>query len=88
MHPRPLLHKICSITSPQPFAARAASLSTIPLLGQNAGTPEKITSSGEFTPKTYTADYKVINEVKKPGGLTTSRAKFVVEAGKALIHPA
>jgi alkaline phosphatase D len=42
----------------------------------------------EVTPKIYSADYKVINEIRKPGGVTTSRAKFVVEAGKALIHPA
>ena len=42
----------------------------------------------DVTSKTYTADYMVINEVTKPGGVTTSRAKFVVEAGKPLIHPA
>jgi len=42
----------------------------------------------DVTPKTYSTDYKVINEVTKPGGVTTSRAKFVVEAGKALIHSA
>lgn len=40
----------------------------------------------DVTPETYTADYKVINEVQKTGGVTTSRAKFVVEAGKPLIQ--
>ena len=35
----------------------------------------------DVTPKTYTADYKVINDVLKPGGKITSRAKFTVEAG-------
>lgn len=42
----------------------------------------------DVTPKTYTADYKVINEVQKPGGITTSRAKFVVEAGRPVIETA
>jgi alkaline phosphatase D len=42
----------------------------------------------DLTKKTYTADYKVINEVRKPGGITSSRAKFVVEAGKPIIHKA
>lgn len=42
----------------------------------------------DVTPKTYTADYKVISDVSKPGGITTSRAKFVVEAGQALIQRA
>lgn len=42
----------------------------------------------DVTPKTYTADYRVISDVKKPDGVVTSRAKFVVEAGKALIHTA
>jgi len=41
----------------------------------------------DVTPKTYSADYKVISDIKKPGGVTTSRAKFVVEAGRAIIHP-
>ena len=42
----------------------------------------------EVTPKAYTADYKVIDEVLKPGGKTTSRAKFAVEAHKPGIHKA
>ena len=42
----------------------------------------------EVTPKAYTADYKVIDEVLKPGGKTTSRAKFTVEAGTPKIHKA
>jgi alkaline phosphatase D len=42
----------------------------------------------DVTPKTYAADYKVISDVKKPGGVTSSRAKFVVEAGKPIIHQA
>ena len=42
----------------------------------------------EATPKAYTADYKVIDEVLKPGGKTTSRAKFTVEAGTPRIHKA
>ena len=40
----------------------------------------------DVTPKTYTADYKVIDDVLKPGGKTTSRAKFVVEAGTPKIQ--
>lgn len=42
----------------------------------------------DVTAKTYTADYKVIDEVLKPGGKTTSRAKFTVEAGTPKIHEA
>lgn len=42
----------------------------------------------DLTSKTYTADFKTITDVLKPGGITTSRAKFVVEAGRPLIHPA
>ncbi|MDB4704767.1 alkaline phosphatase D family protein, partial [Akkermansiaceae bacterium] len=42
----------------------------------------------DVTPKTYTADFKTITDVLKPGGVTSSRAKFVVEAGRPLIHPA
>ena len=42
----------------------------------------------DVTPKAYTADYKVIDEVLKPGGKTTSRAKFTVEAGTPKIHKA
>jgi alkaline phosphatase D len=42
----------------------------------------------DVTPQTYTADYKVISDVKKPDGITSSRAKFVVEAGKPIIHTA
>jgi len=42
----------------------------------------------DLTPETYTADYKVIEEVEKPGGTTISRAKFTVEAGQPIIHPA
>ncbi|MGC6464419.1 MAG: alkaline phosphatase D family protein [Akkermansiaceae bacterium] len=41
----------------------------------------------EATPKSFTADYKAIEEVEKPGGTTVSRAKFTVEAGQAKIHP-
>ncbi|MFT6863213.1 MAG: alkaline phosphatase D [Akkermansiaceae bacterium] len=47
-----------------------------------------LTSGGNGSSKTYAADFKVISDIKKPGGVTTSRAKFVVEAGKAIIHPA
>ncbi|MGB0328240.1 MAG: alkaline phosphatase D family protein [Akkermansiaceae bacterium] len=42
----------------------------------------------DVTPKTYTADYKVIDDVLKPGGKTTSRANFTVEAGTPKIHTA
>ena len=42
----------------------------------------------DVTAKTYTTDYKVIDEVLKPGGKTTSRAKFTVEAGTPKIHEA
>ena len=42
----------------------------------------------DVTPKTYTADYKVIDDVHHPGGKTRSRAKFTVEAGAPKIHPA
>lgn len=42
----------------------------------------------DVTAKTYTADYKVIDEVLKPGGKTTSRAKFTVETGTPKIHEA
>ena len=42
----------------------------------------------DVTPKTYTADFKTITDVLKPGGVTSSRAKFVVEAGRPLIHSA
>ncbi len=42
----------------------------------------------DVTQKTYTADYKVIDEVLKPGGKTSSRARFTVEAGTPKIHPA
>jgi alkaline phosphatase D len=42
----------------------------------------------DVTPKTYTTDYKVIDDVHKPGGKTSSRAKFTVEAGTPKIHPA
>jgi alkaline phosphatase D len=41
----------------------------------------------DLTPETYTTDYKVIEEVEKPGGITVSRAKFTVEAGQPKIHP-
>ena len=42
----------------------------------------------DVTPKTCTADYRVIDDVLKPGGKTTSRARFTVEAGTPKIHPA
>ena len=35
----------------------------------------------DVTPKTYTADFKVIDDVLRPGGTTASRARFTVEAG-------
>ncbi|MDA7978536.1 MAG: alkaline phosphatase D family protein [Pirellulales bacterium] len=35
------------------------------------------------TPKTWTSDYMVISDVTQPGGTVTSRASYVVEAGRA-----
>lgn len=42
----------------------------------------------DVTPESWTSDYKVIDEVLKPGGKTTSRARFVVEAGIPKINKA
>jgi alkaline phosphatase D len=35
------------------------------------------------TPSTWTSDYRVVDDVTKPGGKVTSRTSFVVEAGEA-----
>jgi len=40
------------------------------------------------TPKMMRSDYQVIDEIEKPGGKTSTRASFVVEAGRARIQPA
>jgi alkaline phosphatase D len=40
------------------------------------------------TPKKMQIDYQVIDEIEKPGGKTSTRASFVVEAGQAVIQPA
>jgi alkaline phosphatase D len=42
----------------------------------------------DVTPKTYSADYKVIDKVTSAGGKTTSLAKFTVESGRPNIHTA
>lgn len=41
-----------------------------------------------ITPNQWISDYKVIDDVLKPGGKTTTRASFLVEAGTPLIRPA
>lgn len=38
------------------------------------------------TPKQWTSDFVVVDEVMKPGGKSTTRASFVVEAGKAVVQ--
>ena len=40
------------------------------------------------TPETWTSDYMVVDQVLKPGGTTSARASFVVEAGDPSIHTA
>ncbi|MEM8736302.1 MAG: alkaline phosphatase D family protein [Planctomycetota bacterium] len=40
------------------------------------------------TPNAWTSDYMVVDQVVKPGGTTTARASFVVEAGDPSIHTA
>lgn len=40
------------------------------------------------TPEHWTSDYKVVDDVLKPGGKTFTRASFVVESGKSIIQPA
>ena len=40
------------------------------------------------TPDSWQSDYRVVDEVLKPGGKTFSRATFVVEAGNPKIHKA
>ena len=42
----------------------------------------------DVTPETYTADFKVIDDVLRPGGKTASRARFTVGAGIPKIQPA
>jgi alkaline phosphatase D len=41
-----------------------------------------------LTPETWRSDYKVTEDVLKPGGKTVTRASFVVEAGDPAIKPA
>ena len=40
------------------------------------------------TPKTWQSDFRVIDEVLKPGGTVSTKASFVVEAGNAAIKKA
>ena len=40
------------------------------------------------TPKIWTSDYMVIDEVEKPGGKTIRRASFVIEAGSPIVRNA
>ena len=40
------------------------------------------------TPKTWTSDYMVIDDVEKPGGKTTRRASFVIENGSPIVQDA
>ena len=42
----------------------------------------------EVNEKTWITDYKVIDDVLKPGGKTFSRAKFVVESGQPVVQKA
>ena len=42
----------------------------------------------DVTSKTYTADFKTIDDVLRPGGKTASRARFTVEAAIPKIQPA
>ena len=40
------------------------------------------------TPERWISDYKVVDDVLKPGGNTFTRASFVIEAGNPVIQPA
>ena len=40
------------------------------------------------TPKKWTSDYRVVDEVEKPGGKTFTRASFVIESGNPEVKPA
>jgi len=42
----------------------------------------------DITPNTYYSDYKVIDNVTRIGGKTTSLARFTVESGRPNIHTA
>ena len=42
----------------------------------------------DVTPDSWSSDYKVVDEVLKPGGKTFSRAAFVVEAGDPRVNKA
>lgn len=42
----------------------------------------------DVTPETWTADYRVVSDVRQPGGTVASRATFVVEAGQPGAHQA
>ncbi len=42
----------------------------------------------DVSPKTWKSDYRVVDQVTKPGGKISSRASFVVESGRAIINPA
>ncbi len=39
------------------------------------------------TPKHWVSDYKVVNDVVKPGGKTFTRARFVIESGNPAVKP-
>ncbi|MDP0492172.1 MAG: alkaline phosphatase D family protein [Verrucomicrobiota bacterium JB023] len=41
-----------------------------------------------LSPERWQSDYRVVNDVLKPGGTVSNRASFVVEAGSSLIHSA
>ena len=40
----------------------------------------------DVTPKQWRSDYRVVDQVTRPGGKTASRASFVVESGHPIIH--
>ena len=40
------------------------------------------------TPKSWTSDYRIVEDIKSPGGSVETRKSFVVEAGKLGIQPA
>ncbi len=42
----------------------------------------------DVTPKQWHADYRVVDQVVQPGGITSSRAAFVVESGQPIINEA
>jgi alkaline phosphatase D len=42
----------------------------------------------DVTPDDWRSDYRVVDQVTKPGGKTYSRAKFVVESGNPRINEA